>query len=185
MSESSTCPPGKVERWLPVPDWEGWYEVSDRGSVRSLNRIQMTRCGLRRYSGKVLKPCLRRDGYLCVTLARPGEQRQYTIHSLILTAFTEPRPEGQEGRHGPGGKHDNSLGNLCWGTKSENAMDRLRDGTDPRGERHGQTKLTQALVDEIRTRYAAGEQQKSIANALRVSPDNVWTVVHRKSWKYS
>jgi hypothetical protein len=185
VSESATLPDTGTERWKPVPDWEGLYEVSDLGRVRSLDRVVPTSRGSRRYRGRLLHPHIRSDGYPEVTLCNPGEQVKRMVHLLVLEAFVSACPEGQEALHGPAGKLDASLPNLHWGTRSENIRDRLRDGQDNRGERHGNAKLTQAIVDEIRARYAAGERQTSIADSLYVMPANVWAIVHGKSWSYS
>jgi hypothetical protein len=194
MSESSTVP-GETERWLAIPDWEGWYEVSDKGRVCSLDRqVTITMPGgwktasgatVRTYRGRILKQDLNRYGYPCVKLSRPGQRKGFQVHALVARAFIGPCPDGQEVRHGPAGKLDASLPNLCYGTRKENFADRLRDGQDNRGEKHGNAKLTQALVDEIRARYAAGERQIDIAESLRVDPANLWCVVHNKSWSYS
>lgn len=107
------------ERWLPVVGYEGRYEVSDQGRVRSLLR-----------GGRYLKPLYDRKGYLyvCLTGAR-SVQKRYPVHGLVLGAFTGPRPPGMVCRHGTGGKEDNRLSNIRWGTPSENNYDLVRDGT--------------------------------------------------------
>lgn len=93
------------ERWLPVPGYQGWYEVSDRGQVYSLAR-PFTHGGL-------LKPQLNSAGYRVVRLHKYGRVRTVTIGRLVLTAFREPA-HGRRARHGPGGKADDCLDNLCW-----------------------------------------------------------------------
>lgn len=114
--------------WLPVIGWEGLYEVSDRGEVRSLDRWIPQQQRL--FPGRVLKPG--RDGhYLFVHLCYNGKSVSRKVHSLVLEAFAEPRPAGLEACHGPGGKLDNRWPeNLSWGTKDKNlGPDKVRDGT--------------------------------------------------------
>ncbi len=182
MSESFT-PRESPERWLPVVGWEGLYEVSDLGRVRSLPR----RGGNNRiYGGQILKHYIGSGtrGYPVVGLSRDGVQGNHLVHRLVLGAFVGPCPEGQEARHGPAGKTDASLANLCFGTRSENIRDRVRDGQDQRGERYGGAKLTWAAVAEIRSRVAAGEQQTRLAREFGVSISAVWLVVHGHNWRY-
>lgn len=112
------------ERWLPVPDWEGWYEVSDLGRVRSVPHD--TEMGLR--GGHVLKPGTYRSGhkyavFTRVTDAGP-ERRTYQVHRLVMLAFVAPCPEGMQVRHLDGDPANNRLTNLAFGTAAQNARDR-------------------------------------------------------------
>jgi hypothetical protein len=165
-----------TERWLPVVGYEGLYEVGDLGHVRSLGRRKGTQGNL------VLKPWL--SGYLRVGLSRDGKETVIFVHILVLEAFGGPRPGGQQARHGPGGKLDNRLVNLCWGTRSENQMDRVRDGTSNRGERSPRRKFTEAIVSECRRRHAAGEAQAMLAREFGMSRGNMSMIINRKIWTH-
>ena len=169
-----------IERWLPVPGYEGLYEVSDLGRVRSIPH--QTVRGMR--GGKVLKHYIGKGtrGYPVVGLSRGNRGKNRLVHHLVLEAFIGPRPEGQEARHGPAGKADASLANLCWGTRTENIRDRIRDGQDNYGERSGKAKLTWEAVDEIRVRVAAGETQVDLARCFGVSKQTVNLLIHGKTW---
>lgn len=113
------------ETWKDIPGYEGDYQVSDMGNVRSLDRVVFQANGCRKRKGQLLKPSTV-SGYLHVVL---GRQHSYLIHSLVAAAFIGPRPAGCDVRHGPGGKLDNRAVNLSYGTRSENNNDRWRDGT--------------------------------------------------------
>lgn len=120
-----------MTNWLPVPGWEGNYEVSDEGDVRSLDRVVTLPNGQKRsYKGKLLKPTVNRLGYPMVVLSRPGEQRTMKVHRLVLTAFVGPCPDGMEACHNNGDRGDARLENLRWDTHSNNQYDRRRHGTD-------------------------------------------------------
>lgn len=111
------------ERWLPVPGHEGLYEVSDHGRVRSLDRVITMKNGRkRRQRGIVLKP-VNSNGYHCVNV---GALRY--VHRLVLEAFVGPPPPGMETRHLDGDPHNNRLGNLKWGSSSENNDDIVAHG---------------------------------------------------------
>lgn len=186
-----------TERWLPVPGYEGLYEVSDLGRVRSLDREitdflpegrYRTRPGrrVRRLKGRMLKPYIGKGSswnYPVVGLLRDGVEKSRLVHHLVLEAFIGPRPEGQEARHGPAGKTDASLANLCWGTRAENIADRLRDGQDNNGERGGRAKLTWEAIEDIRRRVAAGETQRSVARRYGVTFQNISIIVSGKTWR--
>ena len=119
------------ERWLPVVGYEGLYEVSDRGRVRSLDRAAVGRDGRRyRVKGRVRKVATQHYGHLKVMLIVGGSHRGFHVHTLVLTAFVGPKPEGLCARHLNGVPHDNRLENLAWGTYSENKFDQVRHGTD-------------------------------------------------------
>jgi hypothetical protein len=117
----------ETERWLPVVGWEGLYEVSDQGRVRSLDRIVHTKAGWsRRHQGRTLRS-LQCHGYQTVELT---SGHRVSVHRLVLEAFVGPCPDGLECCHGVGGPSDNRLSNLRWDTRSENMYDRCRHGTD-------------------------------------------------------
>jgi len=119
-----------MEKWLPVNGYEGYYEVSDQGRVRSLDRvIPHLRYGRVRRAGKLLAPAVKsKYGHLGVTLCRDNREHQVHVHVLVLEAFVGACPPGQECRHINGDSSDNRLGNLAWGTRRQNSADRARHG---------------------------------------------------------
>ena len=120
------------ERWLPVVGYEGFYEVSDLGRIRSLPRLTVWRNGRKRhYPGKILNPYISpRDGYARTPLSVQGVRSSpLLVHCLIAEAFLGPCPEGQEVRHLDGDPANNVLTNLKYGTHGENERDKVRHGT--------------------------------------------------------
>jgi HNH endonuclease/NUMOD4 motif len=180
----------KPERWLPV-DGFPHYEVSDLGRVRSLDRVIPCRnrwggVHLSPYRGCLLKPKADAYGHLILTLYRDQIPYMCAVHRLVATAFIGPCPPGKEVCHGPGGKTDNRAVNLRYDTHTGNMADRLRDGTDGRGTKNHQAKLTEAAVADIRSRARAGRRgiQKKLADEYGVDPLTISFIVNRKTWKH-
>lgn len=125
------------EQWRPVVGYEGLYEVSDRGRVRSLDRVitrPETVRGPReaRRRGAVMKPFPQsKQGHLQVNLSKDGSTRKGSVHILVLEAFVGPRPVGLNGLHANDIPTDNRVENLRWGTISENGHDAVRNGRHP------------------------------------------------------
>ena len=177
-----------IPLWLPVVDWEGWYEVAHRGWVRSVDRFVLTRNGQTRfYRGRMLSlvPAPRGGGHLVVGLQRPGKVIKPYVHTLVLEAFDRPRRPGEECRHGPGGPADNRWPEaICWGSKAENEADKVRDGTSNHGERSASAKLTEAIVIECRQRWAAGELQAALAWEFGVCQPTMSDAIRGVTWSH-
>jgi hypothetical protein len=128
---------------------------------------------------------LARSGYLTVGLCRNGERLTEFVHRLTATAFHGPPPSpGHEVAHGDGDPSNNRAENLRWATRSENAADKIKHGTDNCGERHPCAKLTEADVIEIRRRCAAGEYQRTVARRFGVSQSTVSAAHNRRTWRH-
>ena len=117
------------EIWKPIPGYERFYEVSNQGRVRSLNRETKDAMGrTRQWKGRILNPIKNNNGYLKVGLYKDGATQQKNIHRLVLETFDgEPR-EGQVACHNNGEPTDNRLANLRWGTQKENVADAIKHG---------------------------------------------------------
>lgn len=155
-----------IEEWRPVVGFEGLYSVS------SLGRIRRDAGGYGATVGRILRLNIKkRDGYQTVSLARRGVGTTCVVHTLVLTAFLGPRPEGKVGNHIDAVRHNNALHNLEWVTPSENRYHTVALGNDrtPRGESHPQSKLTDAQCAAIR---ASTESNAVLGRRYGV---NAWT----------
>jgi NUMOD4 motif/HNH endonuclease len=131
---SSTVEALVGERWRPVRGYEGFYDVSDFGRVRSVDRIVTHRVGkTARVRGRLIAQVLGKDTLngMAVSLWLDGTVRTVRVHRLVLTAFVGECPPGMECCHDDGNATNNMLANLRWDTHSENILDRQRHGTDP------------------------------------------------------
>jgi len=171
--------------WEPVVGWETEYEVSDCGAIRTIPRVEIMRNGRRRVIRQiVLRPAAARNGYLRVAFSRGGAQTNASVHRVVLEAFAGPALPRQQARHLNGIKSDCRLANLMWGTGEENQADRIRHGTDHRGEKHPNVKLTEGLVRAIREKRAAGETYVSIAASIGTTKQTVCAIVKRRNWAW-
>lgn len=107
------------EIWKDIPGYEGLYQVSNMGRVRSLGRTIIYKDGQKHfYKGKILSPGNGSTGYLHVRLGSKG--REAGIHRLVAEAFI-PNPDGKiDVNHINGVKSDNRVNNLEWCTRAEN-----------------------------------------------------------------
>lgn len=120
------------ESWKDIPGWEGYYQASTQGRIRSMDRtVKHPRFGTVNRKGKVLSASpLNADGYLGVGLNRDGVKKKCSVHRLILETFIGPCPSGHEACHNNGDPTDNRLENLRWGTHSSNMLDQIAHGTN-------------------------------------------------------
>lgn len=122
----------QAEQWRPIPGYEGHYEVSDHGRVRSVTRILPHPVnGWKTYRGKLLKQDVHKTGHIAVWLSLDGRMRSLLVHRLVLMAFIGPCPDGMEACHWNDDPGDNRLENLRWTSRRDNNLDRVRNGIHP------------------------------------------------------
>lgn len=172
------------ELWLPVVGYEGLYEVSDQGRVKSVDRLKKSKGGSQCvWRGRVLTQ-FKRTRYWSVRLSRENKAVNCHVHHLVARAFLGEKPEGQIVLHGAGGSSDNSLANLSYGTHKQNSLDKHRDGTYLWGESTHCSKLTAAQVRQIREMAAAGALQQFLAQAFGVHQTAISAIIRRKTWAH-
>lgn len=126
------------EIWKGVVGYEGSYEVSSLGNVRSVKRIEANSLGrLRAVGGAIRKQGISR-GYRTVMLWNHGRPKMCRVHSLVAAAFIGERPRGHHVNHIDFDRGNNSVGNLEYVTPKENLRHSLRAGRlrPPSGDMH-------------------------------------------------
>lgn len=178
-----------AEEWRAVEQYEGWYEVSNLGRVRSLSRI--VNCGVaykRRTRERILKPIIGRTSvYPTASLSKAGSKPRISqVHRLVAAAFLGPVPCGKEVNHKNGIKADARLCNLEYVTHAQNirhAMDTglWREPGTPTvwGERHGMARLSNDNVRELRS-LAATHSTKELAAMFGISTCYTQQIVSRR-----
>lgn len=161
----------------PIPEWEADYAAGSDGVIYSL-----------KYLGCIpLVPWFYgREGrrYPAVRLrGKGGRKKQAGVHQFVALAFHgQPSDPSFEVRHKDGTTTNTLPDNLVWGTTEENMADRLAHGTSNQGERNGQSKLTEAVVKEIRRRADLDNQQA--AKFFNVSDTLIRMVRLGKRWAH-
>lgn len=160
------------ETWKPVVGFEGLYEVSDLGRVRSLRR------------GKILAANSARGHYPVVSLSVGGSCTRWPVHRLVLETFRGSPPPRTEAAHGNGKKTDSRLLNLMWKTRVDNHADKRRHGTQCRGESHGRSKLTIARIKQAAELRAKGLSDVVIGKQLGVHSGTIGRALSGQSWAH-
>lgn len=115
------------EIWKPIKSYEGYYEVSNLGRVRSLTRKiertnpnEPTKKRLFTYYGKLIPFWITKKGYLRITLNKNSHKSNHLIHRLVANAFLVNSEHKEQVNHINGIKTDNRVNNLEWVTNYEN-----------------------------------------------------------------
>lgn len=155
--------------WKEIEGYDGYYEVSDTGLVRSLDRHVIERTGKRAGQIRLLRGSLMKqtistahgtpDGYPVVSLHKNGKSRVIPVHSLVAKAFL-PNPHNLPTiNHKNGEKCDNRVENLEWASYSENNTHALQHGLRrPRGVPIGQFNENGDLVATFRSETHAARE---------------------------
>jgi hypothetical protein len=146
-----------IERWLPIPGFDGRYDISDAGVVHSWVQRHPFKTSTRSEFPRVMGQRLNQKGYPVVVLRRSdGHSCTTTVHKLVALVFLGPRPDGLETRHLDGNPLNSSVTNLVYGTRSENMLDKIRHG------RHHNVNKTHCpqghLYDEQNTRVSNSQR---------------------------
>lgn len=171
----------KNENWRDIPGYEGLYQVSDLGNVKSLNRIvKHSTSGYLTLKEKLLKPRKSTQDRKYVDLNKNKITKRFYIHTLVAQTFIGERPEGYDICHISGDNQDNRLVNLRYDTKGQNQIDIYRQGS-----KHGLGKLSLEQVLEIRQLYSTGDYTHyELAEKYNVSQSTTQRVVNRKSFQW-
>ncbi len=114
------------EIWKNVEEYEGYYQISNLGRVRSLKRVIVTGQGITKpLKERLLINTTSGTGYYYVSLAKDGKKEKRFIHHLVLESFHRKKIKNEQGRHLDGNKLNNKSSNLKWGTQRDNEKDKI------------------------------------------------------------
>lgn len=182
------------EMWKDIPGYEGYYQVSNRGKVRSVARTikYSGRWGktTKTIGGKLKKLVKDKNGYLRTSLYKNGKSIRRGSHQLVAWAFL-PNPQKLTCiNHKNGIKDDNRVENLEWCTPEYNENHAKENGLKAKGVQNGLSKLTPRDIKDIRERYVKGVNQynpgtgKSLRDKYKISNTHLIRIVNRVWWKH-
>jgi len=173
------------EEWRAVPGFEGFYDVSNRGRVRSLRRNVPHRNGTQSVRGRILALQKNRGGYLAIQLWKSNHMKRPLVHTLVLRAFIGPPPDNHETNHLDGDKTNNHITNLEYVTRSENNQHAYDLGLRASGEDHYFAKLTADEVREMRRLHSeSGLGCRRLARRYGVSKSAVQLILNGTNWRH-
>ena len=170
------------EVWKDIPGYEGKYQASTEGRIRSVDRIVFSKNWYtgepfsRRIKGQILRPgrfC--KNGHVSVVLGHGAVGSP--VHQLIMRTFVGPPPVGEEVRHKNGDPTDNRLCNLEYGTRTENILDVFYQGKAWR-------KLDIEDVEQIRFGLCFGVSGAELAKMYVVSEQTVSSIKHGRTFSW-
>lgn len=176
-----------MEIWRDIPEWEGLYQASNQGRVRSLGRLVKFKGGaLRKIKGTVLRGALNQStGYITVMLTNGPNRKCRSIHRLVCNTFHgQPPTQGHQAAHIDGNKTNNAPENLVWATGKENTSHRYAHGTVLFGEAHPLSKLNEQAVRSIRIESRQGAKTTDLSKKHGVSFATVLDVITNRSWQH-
>lgn len=168
------------EVWKQPLDFIG-YEVSTRGRARSYWQVDNSGHGYRPFLGdesRILDLHEGPTGHLYATFRNEDGPVNHQLGYWMLLAFVGKPEPGQECRHLDDDPKNNALENLCWGTRRENVLDRLRNG------RHNMARLSVGQVKDIKRLLRLGVQGKEIASQFSISPSIISNIKTGKIWAF-
>ena len=170
------------EVWRDIPGYEGKYQASNMGRIRSLDRYVRGRCHYsgnefrRKISGRVLKPgqfC--KNGHVSIVLGHRAIGSP--VHKLVMRTFVGETPEGMEILHINGNPKDNRLENLRYGTRTENILDVYYQGGKWR-------KLSMEDVQQIRFGLCTGIKGSELSRMYGVSSSVISAIKKGRSYSW-
>jgi len=180
-ARDEACSTMEKEIWKPVLGFEGRYEVSSAGRVKSLPKKMRNLYGEWISKSRIMKPSIDPCGRLILCLRKDGNRFMFLVSKLVAEAFHGKRPLGMECCHNDGNSANNKSSNLRWDTKEKNEADKIIHGTSNRGVRNGQAKLTEADVIAI---LADNRIHREIAKDHHVGRRNIDRIKSGESWSW-
>jgi|688.fasta_scaffold927963_1 hypothetical protein len=176
-----------MEKYIDIKGYEGYYQVSNYGLIKSLARVVNAHEGKRKLNIKerVLKPAIDNNGYFRVALCKGRRLTTFKVHRLVAGHFILNENPKLEVNHKDGNKLNNSVNNLEWVTHSENVIHAFKNNLAQglKGSKNPQSKLTEKDVFEIRTIAKAKRNygRLDLAKKYGVSEKHIQDIVNNKN----
>jgi len=164
-----------TEIWKDIPGYEGLYEISNFGRVKSKL--------IRYVNHRILKPHIY-VGYQKVGLSKNKVRITKRVSRLVLQSFIGDPPNGFEASHLNGIRNDDRLENLVWESPKENTKRKTEHGTQIRGEGHYKTNLKESDVINIIEMRKKGYKYREISKKYGIGISSVECITNKRNWKH-
>lgn len=174
-----------IEMWKDIIGYEGMYQISNYGRVKSLPRFyNQWRGGKTPIKGKILKHWAINCGYLNVRLANDGNCKNFSIHRLVATHFLQKIKGKNFVNHKDSDKTNNYYKNLEWCTQKENIKHSYDNKLAKTGSDRTQSKLSRTDVINIKKLYKKNVfGYVEVAKLFDVSPRAIYNLINNKTYK--
>lgn len=180
---------GDMHMWKPVPAFQGLYEVSNTGQVRSVERTVQCKSSngtvSRLYKSQLLKPQLNKKGYLKIKLYRTkSDWKMFFVHRIVAAAFLDNPKNLPQVNHKDGDKCNNAASNLEWITNADNMRHAFVTGVrrNESGIAAANARLTEEQVRLVVRMRSDGKPLKEIAKLVQCTTQNVNRICSGKTW---
>lgn len=174
------------EVWLPVVGYEGFYEISNKGRLKTVKKTVRTKSnGRHPRKERILNPTINQKGYYHTSLHREASVKWFTIHRLVAQAFI-PNPENKpQVNHIDSTPLNNNVENLEWCTHGENMKHGFLYGRKTqKGEKNNQAKITREIAEKVRELYAEGNlTQWQVGEVFGLARCHIKDITTYKIWK--
>lgn len=155
-----------MEIWKDIQGYEGIYQISNLGNVKSLSRTIYRKCGNYISKEKLLKQHVGTTGYYIVDLKKNGKRRTFKVHRLVAKAFLSELKDKPFVNHKDGDKLNNSVSNLEWCSQQENMQHAVSTGLKP-AFKISKQKLKEDYIDNVMSIV-------QIANKYKTTKSKIW-----------
>lgn len=173
-----------IEIWKDIKNYEGYYQVSNLGRIRSLDRIVGGPYNSKRkLKSKLLFGTSNIDKYVQVMLCKYGKPKSRLVHSLVANTFMYNPNLDLRINHKDCDKTNNIITNLEWVTQSENIIHSYANNLHKSGIDHHNSKFKRNDVVSIRHLLKNGNSQSSIAKKFNVSKVAIYNIANNITYK--
>ena len=171
-----------MEIWKDIESYEGIYQVSNYGKIKSLKRNVLMKGKFNYFKEeKILNPSTHKNGYLAIGLTKENKTKTFKVHRIVALHFIDNFLNKPEINHIDSDKSNNNVLNLEWCTSKENKEHAVKNKLNAFGEKSSGSKLTEKEVLEIRESNLSPTE---LSEKYKVNKGSISSIKNRKTWNH-